>query len=224
MNTAPQCRSHLVCVAPSEFELRNGMEEVVGSIPTRSTIKSIIYKMFEQLFGSTPATAEKPGTRTTKHFEALHKLVDGPPGGAPIDTTLKAIGQIQQQLAGIGVGLGSSSALSTVTSAGQAGAIDQLRIAAMQLPAPISGIVAQVGAKGESVAKAEDGGELSRRSLPGGHRRDCEYRMRPCASRTRRALAGSCAWPPRRRGETAADRTRWQSAGSPPWRPSCSRS
>jgi type VI secretion system protein ImpL len=117
----------------------------------------------EQLFGNTPAASEKPGTRTTKHFEALHKLVGGPPGGAPIDTTLKAIGQIQQQLAAMGGGLGTGSALSTVTSAGQAGAIDQLRIAAMQLPAPISAIVAQVGAKGEMVARQEAGGELSRR-------------------------------------------------------------
>jgi type VI secretion system protein ImpL len=117
----------------------------------------------EQLFGNTPTTTEKPGTRTTKHFEALHKLVDGPPGGAPIDQTLKAIGQIQAQLAAMGGGLGSSNALSAVASAGQAGAIDQLRIAALQLPAPISGIVAQVGAKGEMVAKAEAGGELSRR-------------------------------------------------------------
>ncbi len=116
----------------------------------------------EQIFGSTPA-AEKPGTRTTKHFEALNKLVDGPPGGAPIDATLKAIGQIQTQLAAMGGGLGDSNALSAVASAGQASALDQLRIAAMQLPAPISGIVAQVGAKGEMVAKAEAGGELSRR-------------------------------------------------------------
>jgi len=37
MNTASQCRSHFVSVAPSEFELRNGMEGVVGAIPTRST-------------------------------------------------------------------------------------------------------------------------------------------------------------------------------------------
>jgi type VI secretion system protein ImpL len=41
--------------------------------------------------------------------------------------------------------------------------MEQLRIAAMQLPAPIAGIVSQVGAKGEQVAKAEAGGELSRR-------------------------------------------------------------
>jgi hypothetical protein len=30
----------------------HGMEEVVGSIPTRSTINSTTYRFFEQLFGS----------------------------------------------------------------------------------------------------------------------------------------------------------------------------
>ncbi|MGH8138205.1 MAG: type VI secretion system membrane subunit TssM, partial [Steroidobacteraceae bacterium] len=116
----------------------------------------------EQVFGTTTA-AEKPGTRTTKHFEALNKLVDGPPGGAPIDQTLRAIGQIQQQLAAMGGGLGATNALTAVASQGQASAVDQLRIAAMQLPAPISTIVAQVGSKGEAVAKSEAGAELARR-------------------------------------------------------------
>ena len=127
----------------------------------KSAISANLNKL-EQMFGSTPA-AEKPGTRTTKHFEAVNKLVDGPPGGAPIDGTLRAIGQIQQQMAAIGGGLGDSSALSQVSSQGQAGAIDQLKIAAAQLPAPISAIVAQVGSKGEAVAKSEAGAELARR-------------------------------------------------------------
>ena len=37
MNTAPQCLSRFVYVAPLQSQMRNGMEEVVGSIPTRST-------------------------------------------------------------------------------------------------------------------------------------------------------------------------------------------
>ena len=116
----------------------------------------------QQIFGTTPA-AEKPGTRTTQHFAAINKLVEGAPGGAPIDATLKAIGQIQTQLAGIGTGLGDNNALSAVASSGQASAVDQLRIAARQLPPPVASIVAQVGQKGEMVAKAEAGDELSRR-------------------------------------------------------------
>src|SRR5665213_3252357 len=71
----------------------------------------------EQMFGTAPA-AEKPGTRTTKHFESLNKLVDGPPGGAPIDLTLRAIGQIQTQLAAMGGGLGDTNALAAVSSQG----------------------------------------------------------------------------------------------------------
>ena len=39
MNTAPQYRSRFACVVPLQFKMRNGMEEVVGSIPTRSTNK-----------------------------------------------------------------------------------------------------------------------------------------------------------------------------------------
>jgi type VI secretion system protein ImpL len=128
----------------------------------KSTIAAKIDSSLGQLFGNA-APAERPGTRTTQHFAALNKLVDGPPGGAPIDATLKAIGQIQTQLAGIGGGLGDNNALNTVTSAGQASALQQLRVAAMQLPAPIAAIVSQVGTKGEMVAKAEAGGELSRR-------------------------------------------------------------
>ena len=37
MNTAPQYLSRFLCVAPLQSKMRNGMEEVVGSIPTRST-------------------------------------------------------------------------------------------------------------------------------------------------------------------------------------------
>ena len=37
MNTAPLYLSHFPCVAPLQSKMRNGMEEVVGSNPTRST-------------------------------------------------------------------------------------------------------------------------------------------------------------------------------------------
>ena len=43
MNTAPQYHSRFFRVAPFQSKMRNGMEEVVGSIPTRSTIFPITY-------------------------------------------------------------------------------------------------------------------------------------------------------------------------------------
>jgi type VI secretion system protein ImpL len=119
-------------------------------------------KKLEKMFGSAPA-AERPGVRTTAHFEPLHKLVDGPPGAAPIDQTMRTIGEIGAQLAAMGGGLGDTGALSGVAAQGQADALGRLRIESMQLPAPISTIVAQVGSKGEAFAKGEAGKELARR-------------------------------------------------------------
>ncbi len=60
-------------------------------------------KTLEQTFGAT-AAGETPGTRVTQHFQAVNKLIDGPPGAAPIDQTLRAIGQIQQQMGAMGGG------------------------------------------------------------------------------------------------------------------------
>ena len=37
MNTTPRYHSHFALVARPQSKMRNGMEEVVGSIPTRST-------------------------------------------------------------------------------------------------------------------------------------------------------------------------------------------
>ncbi len=133
--------------------------------PRAASVKAAIagkLAALEQTFGASPA-AQRPGARVTQHFAAIQKLVEGPPGGAPIDQTLQAIAQIQQQLAGIGSGLGDTNALSAVASRAQANALEQLRVAALQLPQPVSGIVAQIGSKGEAVAKAQAGEELARR-------------------------------------------------------------
>jgi type VI secretion system protein ImpL len=139
-------------------------DKIAGAKATIAATVASKVNDLQNMFGSSGGPAvEKPGTRTTKHFETLNKLVDGPPGGAPIDQTLHALSQIQQQIASMGGGLGDTNALTAVTSPGQASAVEQLRIAAMQLPAPIAAIVSQVGSKGESVAKAEAGAELARR-------------------------------------------------------------
>ncbi|HVS76946.1 MAG TPA: type VI secretion system membrane subunit TssM [Steroidobacteraceae bacterium] len=144
----------------------------------------------EQTFGATPA-AQRPGTRVTQHFAALQKLVEGPPGAAPIDQTLHAISQIQQQLAGIGGGLGDTNALSAVASQAQASALAQLRVAALQLPPPVSGIVAQIGSKGEAVAKAQAGEELARR-----------YRTE-VAAQCRELISGRYPFAPRSQSDVA---------------------
>jgi type VI secretion system protein ImpL len=131
---------------------------------TASVKTAIAQKLqrFEQTFGAAPAT-DLPGTRITQHFQALHKLVEGPPGAAPIDQTLAAIGRIQKRLASMGGSLGKTSVLTGVSSPDQASAMEDLRIAAMQLPPPISTMVGQFGEKGKAVASEQAGQELARR-------------------------------------------------------------
>jgi hypothetical protein len=52
MNTAPQYHSRFFGVALLQPKMRNGMEEVVGSIPTRSTIFSTTCRYPAFQFGS----------------------------------------------------------------------------------------------------------------------------------------------------------------------------
>jgi type VI secretion system protein ImpL len=116
----------------------------------------------EKIFGPVPVAAQS-GARVTQHFAPLHKLVNGPPGAAPIDQTLRRIDEIRKQLSAMGEGLGDTSALETVGAKGRLDALGQLRTEAMQLPEPISKIVAEVGSKSETLAKEEAGKELARR-------------------------------------------------------------
>ena len=130
-----------------------------------SSVKTALAKKlqrFEQTFGASPA-AEQPGARVTQHFQQIHKLLEGPPGSAPIEQTLAAIGRVQKRLAGMGGALGKADALSGVGSQDQAGALEDLRVVAMQLPAPVASLVVQIGHKGEAAASAEAGQELTQR-------------------------------------------------------------
>ena len=52
MSTGPGYRLDFSCVARKQWKVRNGMEEVVGSIPTRSTIFSTTCRYPTFQFGS----------------------------------------------------------------------------------------------------------------------------------------------------------------------------
>jgi len=79
------------------------------------------------------------------------------------EQTLAAIGRVQRRLAGMGGGLGKTDVLTGVGSQDEAGALEDLRVVAMQLPAPVASLVVQIGNKGEAAASAEAGDELTRR-------------------------------------------------------------
>ena len=115
------------------------------------------------VLGAPPPGAEEPGTAVTKHFESIRTLVQGPPGAAPIDAVLAKLAQTHTQLQSIGSGLGDTSALDAVVKSGQADALKSLQQQARQLPEPIGAMVAQIGARSESIAMGQARGDLSRR-------------------------------------------------------------
>lgn len=146
-------------------EANTNLTKASDSADKMASVKTAIAKKlqrFEQTFGAVPA-AEQPGARVTQHFQPIHKLLEGGGGSAPIDQTLAAIGRVQKRLAGMGGALGKTDVLAGVGSQDQAGALEDLRVVAMQLPAPVASLVVQIGHKGEAAASAEAGQELTRR-------------------------------------------------------------
>lgn len=113
-----------------------------------------------KVFGSQqqPGAAAPPGSRTTKHFESLHKLVTGSP--APIDLTLQKFASIQGVLAEVNA-LGGPPPLETATRLSLA--LKDLETHAKTLPGPMDGLVARATGKGASVASASIGSDFSAR-------------------------------------------------------------
>ena len=115
------------------------------------------------VLGAPPPGADEPGTAVTQHFASIRALVQGPPGAAPIDGLLASLAKTQSQLQAMGGGLGDSGALDALVKSGQADALRNLQQLAKQLPAPVGGMVAQIGVRSESLAIGQARGELTRR-------------------------------------------------------------
>jgi type VI secretion system protein ImpL len=111
------------------------------------------------LFGGTnSAPQEKPGTAVTRHFEALHKLIEGNP--APIDATLQKFGAIQQTMAQINA-LGGPPPLELATKLSLA--LKDLQTQAKTLPPPLDGIVLRTGGQGAAVVDQSIGNDFTSR-------------------------------------------------------------
>lgn len=123
--------------------------------------QSQLGKVFESGAEALGATsAERPGSRVTKHFEPIHRLVAGPPGGAPIDRVLQLFGQIQQQLNTVQAGAGGGSPAQVLAQGGGADLLQQLQIETKMLPPAVGAIVAEVGGKSQKLAQGQVRSEL----------------------------------------------------------------
>jgi type VI secretion system protein ImpL len=120
-----------------------------------------------RLFGAareaSGAPSTQPGAKVTAHFDSLHKLVQGPPGQAPIDRVLSRLGQLGQQLQSVGGGVGETDPLQALTRAGQGDALRALQQDAAMLPPAIGAMVAQIGGRSQAIAVGQARNELDNR-------------------------------------------------------------
>jgi type VI secretion system protein ImpL len=106
-----------------------------------------------------------PGMQITKHFDPVHWTVAGTPGGAPpqIDSVLQKFNQLQQKLAPIGGGVGSTSPLDPPTIASVGQIASSMKVEAAALPPAIAAVVNQVGSSAVAVSTAGLRGTLEDR-------------------------------------------------------------
>jgi type VI secretion system protein ImpL len=104
----------------------------------------------------------KPGAAVTEHFADLQKLVEGPPGQAPIDRTLALLAQMSTQLGAMGDAVGGAAALQQITGgAGGGGAARAMEIEAAQLPPAVAGILGPLAGSSQAIVRTQASGELA---------------------------------------------------------------
>jgi len=120
-----------------------------------------LLKGAESAAGQTAPEA-KPGAMVTEHFAEVRKLVDGPPGQAPIDRTLQLLAQMSTQLGSMGDTVGGAAALQQIT-AGSAGggAARAMEIEAAQLPPAVAGILGPLAGSSQEIVRTQASGELA---------------------------------------------------------------
>jgi type VI secretion system protein ImpL len=117
--------------------------------------------LLEQGAAGATATSSRPGDLVTEHFADLQRLLDGPPGQAPIDRTVALLGQMSQCLGRMGGAVGTASAAQSLTSGGCADLARALEVEAGQLPAGAAGIVGSLAGETQAVVRDQAKGELA---------------------------------------------------------------
>ncbi|HTU66924.1 MAG TPA: type VI secretion system membrane subunit TssM [Steroidobacteraceae bacterium] len=106
--------------------------------------------------------AVKPGAECTAHFEAIRKLVDGPPGGTQLDRVQGVLKDMHAKMKATGTGVGDTNALDMVAGGG-ADALQSIQLEAKQLPPPLDEMMAKIGGQSEGVVEVAARDELAQR-------------------------------------------------------------
>nr|WP_225561537.1 type VI secretion system membrane subunit TssM [Rhodanobacter sp. DHB23] len=155
LNTVRDNTSDMLKAPPQDAEGKAvaGAEQAAEKKAEQKLTQNALARALASSGGGAPAApAEQPGAAITAHFATLDQLSAGAPGAAPIDQTLAALDQLGKTLL---------TMTDFSNAAGQPN--PQLLLAqqqAAQLPAPVSGWVASLTGKSESLVASGTKGAL----------------------------------------------------------------
>ncbi len=109
-----------------------------------------------------PAGALKPGAECTAHFEAIRKLVEGPPGGTQLDRVQGVLKDMHTKLKTTGTGVGEINPLDIIAGGG-ADALQSIQLEAKQLPPPLNEMMSKIGGQSEGLVEGAARNELVQR-------------------------------------------------------------
>jgi type VI secretion system protein ImpL len=109
-----------------------------------------------------PAGALKPGAECTAHFEAIRKLVEGPPGGTQLDRVQGVLQEMHTKLKTTGTGVGETNPLDIIAGGG-ADALQSIQLEAKQLPPPLNEMMSKIGGRSEGLVEGAARDELVQR-------------------------------------------------------------
>ena len=104
-----------------------------------------------------------PGTKVTKYFADLHRLVTGEPGSAPIDGVVRRLEELQKKVSALGERVGNTGANDAGAVGAATQAADSLKLDAEQLPPAVGAVVTKIATGAGAAVRGGLSGTLANR-------------------------------------------------------------
>jgi type VI secretion system protein ImpL len=128
--------------------------------------KDRVGRLLNRGLGAAGVPTEMPGAEVTAHFAAIHQLVAGEPGAAPIDRVLGKLGQLQAQISPVGQAVvGGTDPLAAITQSGSGELVKSIRQDASTLPPSVGGLVTNIADRAAGAVLKDARGELETRYM-----------------------------------------------------------
>jgi type VI secretion system protein ImpL len=128
-----------------------------GAPTVTDRINDVFNRGRQKLGIATPA----PGSKVTRHFADLHRLVTGEPGNAPIDGVVRRLEELQKKVGALGDGVGKTDPTNAGAVGAASEAADSLKLDAEHLPPAVGAVVTRIATGTASALRGGVSGSLA---------------------------------------------------------------